>query len=211
MPANGPRPKAHDRAQYSGHWVDRKSFAWPQIVDDGPQKSLGACDRGDAMLCNCHSGPVDDRPVSCRAAKRCLAPIREMRRVCGSTPFRSLPDVPSHSGRTKRDRTPRRARRCVARNPAIRRRQTMKWITRERVKVDRVACPWLIKKFVDAEAEFLFVPADQVLSVAKRENAIPFDIEGVELGHHGPECSFDAILRKHGITDLAVLELAKIV
>jgi hypothetical protein len=87
----------------------------------------------------------------------------------------------------------------------------MKWITRERVKVDRVACPWLIKKFVDPKAEFLFVPADQVLAVAKREGATPFDVPGVELGHHGPECSFDAIVKKYAIPDPAVHELAKIV
>ena len=87
----------------------------------------------------------------------------------------------------------------------------MKWITRERVKVDRVACPWLIKKFVDPKAEFLFVPADQVLEVAEREAATPFDVEGVELGHHGPECSFDAIVKKYTIQDPAVHELAKIV
>jgi hypothetical protein len=87
----------------------------------------------------------------------------------------------------------------------------MKWITRERVKVDRVACPWLIKKFVDPKAEFLFVPADQVLAVARREGATPFDIPDVELGHHGPECSFDAIVKKYAIRDPAVHELAKIV
>ncbi|MBI3765403.1 MAG: chromate resistance protein, partial [Ignavibacteriales bacterium] len=77
----------------------------------------------------------------------------------------------------------------------------MKWITRERVKVDRVACPWLIKKFIDPEAEFIFVPADSVLSVAKREGAIPFDVEGVELGHHEGRCSFEAILQKYHVTD----------
>jgi hypothetical protein len=87
----------------------------------------------------------------------------------------------------------------------------MKWITRERVKVDRVACPWLIKKFVDPEAEFLFVPADQVGAVAEREGAIPYDVAGVELGHHGAECSFDAIVKKYQLTDPALLELAKIV
>jgi hypothetical protein len=87
----------------------------------------------------------------------------------------------------------------------------MKWITRERVKVDRVACPWLIRKFVDPKAEFLFVPADQVLAVAEREAATPFDVEGVELGHHGPECSFDAIVKKYTIQDPAVHALAKIV
>ncbi|MCL4302771.1 MAG: chromate resistance protein [Anaerolineae bacterium] len=73
----------------------------------------------------------------------------------------------------------------------------MKWITREKVKVDRVACPWLIKKFVDPQAEFLFVPAGEVLAVAEREGAIPYDVAGVELGHHGQECSFEAILKKY--------------
>src|SRR6266536_907529 len=87
----------------------------------------------------------------------------------------------------------------------------MKWITRANANVDRVACPWLIKKFVDPEAEFLFVPADQVLAVAELEGATPFDVPGVELGHHGPECSFDAIVTKYGIRDPAVHELAKIV
>jgi len=88
----------------------------------------------------------------------------------------------------------------------------MKWITRERVKVDRVACPWLIRKFVDPKAEFLFVPADQVMAVAEREGATPFDVEGVDLGHHGKECSFDAIVRKFGLTaDPALMLLARIV
>jgi hypothetical protein len=88
----------------------------------------------------------------------------------------------------------------------------MKWITREHVKVDRVACPWLIRKFVDPMAEFLFVPADQVMAVAEREGAIPYDVKGVELGHHGKECSFDAIVKKHGLgSDPALVLLAKIV
>jgi hypothetical protein len=76
----------------------------------------------------------------------------------------------------------------------------MKWITREHVKVDRVACPWLIKKFVDADAEFHFVPAEQVILEAKALDATPFDVPGVELGHHGKECSFEAILKKHNLT-----------
>lgn len=83
----------------------------------------------------------------------------------------------------------------------------MKWITRERVKVDRVACPWLIKKFVDPEAEFLYVPVDQVEAIAQREGAIPYDVKGVELGHHGQKCSFEAILEKYGLTDNAALML----
>src|SRR5437867_7379751 len=88
----------------------------------------------------------------------------------------------------------------------------MKWVTRERVKVDRVACPWLIKKFVDPQAEFLFVPVEQVMGVAAKQNAIPFDVKGVELGHHGKECSFDAIVKKHGLDkDPALVLLAKIV
>jgi len=87
----------------------------------------------------------------------------------------------------------------------------MKWITREHAMVDRIACPWLIKKFVDKEAEFLFVPPEKVLEVAKREDAIPFDTQGVELGHHGEEVSFDAIVKKYNLKDPALLELAKIV
>lgn len=87
----------------------------------------------------------------------------------------------------------------------------MKWVTRERVKVDRVACPWLIKKFVDPDAQFLFVPADQVMEVAKREGAIPFDVPGVELGHHEGRCSFEAIVAKHQLRDPALQVLAQIV
>jgi hypothetical protein len=88
----------------------------------------------------------------------------------------------------------------------------MKWITRENVHVDRVACPWLIRRFVDPQAEFLFVPADQVMAVAEREGATPYDVKGVELGHHGQECSFDAIVHRHGLdTDPALVLLAKIV
>jgi len=83
----------------------------------------------------------------------------------------------------------------------------MKWITRERVKVDRVACPWLIKRFVDKDAEFYFVSADQVLREAKRLGAIPFDVPDVELGHHGKACSFEAILQKHKLDGDPVLNL----
>jgi hypothetical protein len=87
----------------------------------------------------------------------------------------------------------------------------MKWITRERVKVDRVACPWLIKKFVDPQAEFLFVPPDSVMEVADREKAIPFDVPGVELGHHDGRSSFEAMVRKYQIEDSAITLLAEIV
>ena len=88
----------------------------------------------------------------------------------------------------------------------------MKWVTRERVKVDRVACPWLIRKFIDPQAEFLFVPADQVPDVARREGAVPFDVPNVEFGHHGKECSFDALVKKHGLDrDPALVLLARIV
>jgi len=87
----------------------------------------------------------------------------------------------------------------------------MKWVTRERPRVDRVACPWLIKRFVDPEAQFLYVPPDDVLRVAEQEGAVPFDVPDVELGHHGAECSFDAIMRKYGLTDPALQVLAPIV
>ena len=87
----------------------------------------------------------------------------------------------------------------------------MKWITRERVKVDRVACPWLIRKVVDPDAEFLFVPAERVLEVAEQEGAIPFDVPGVELGHHAGKCSFEVILARYRIEDPALHLLAQIV
>lgn len=88
----------------------------------------------------------------------------------------------------------------------------MKWITREHVKVDRVACPWLIKNYVDPDAEFLFVAEDQVESVAAREGATPFDVRGAELGHQGAECSFEAIVKKYHLDgDPALVVLSKIV
>ena len=87
----------------------------------------------------------------------------------------------------------------------------MQWVTRARPKVDRIACPWLIKRFVDADAEFVYVPAEDVQAYADRTGAIPYDIPGAEFGHHGPECSFDAIVKKHGLTDSALLRLALIV
>ena len=87
----------------------------------------------------------------------------------------------------------------------------MKWITRSHVHVDRVACPWLIKRFVDPAAEFLYVPPEQVMEVAKRQGAIPFDVPGVELTHRGPLCSFDAFLDKYKLADPALARLATIV
>jgi hypothetical protein len=87
----------------------------------------------------------------------------------------------------------------------------MKWITRANVKVDRVACPWLIRTFVDKDAEFLFVPVDQVDSVAQKTGAIAYDTSGAELGHHGDECSFDAIVEKYKVKDKAIDRVAKIV
>lgn len=91
----------------------------------------------------------------------------------------------------------------------------MKWITREKAKVDRIACPWLITRFVDKDAKFLFVPSDQVMKVAEMEAAIPFDVPGAELMHFkegGYEyVSFDAIIKKYKLNDPALLELAKIV
>jgi hypothetical protein len=88
----------------------------------------------------------------------------------------------------------------------------MKWITREHVKVDRVACPWLIRRFIDPDAEFLFVPPAEVMETAKRTGAIPFDVPDVELGHHGRDCSFDSIVKKYKLTsDPAMVALARIV
>ena len=87
----------------------------------------------------------------------------------------------------------------------------MKWITREPPKIDRVACPWLITRFVDKEAEFLFVPPSDVRRVAEATGAIPYDVEGVELSHVGPLCSFDAFLARYHLQDPALQTLATIV
>ena len=91
----------------------------------------------------------------------------------------------------------------------------MKWVTREKARVDRIACPWLIRKFVDKDAEFLYVPREQVMEVAKRQGATPFDTPGAELHHYEENgknfVSFDAIIKKYKLTDPALLELAKIV
>ena len=87
----------------------------------------------------------------------------------------------------------------------------MKWITREKVKVDRVACPWLIRKFIDPEAEFVFVPVEQVAARGKELGATPFDIDGCELGHHGEDVSFNSILKKHKLVDPALLLLGEVV
>jgi hypothetical protein len=87
----------------------------------------------------------------------------------------------------------------------------MKWVTREKARVDRIACPWLITRFIDKEPTFLFVPARDVLAVAKKEDAIPYDVPNVELGHHGDQCSFDAFVDKYKLTDPALRELALIV
>jgi hypothetical protein len=87
----------------------------------------------------------------------------------------------------------------------------MKWVTRRKARVDRIACPWLIRRFIDKDAEFLFVPEDQVMETARREGALPFDVPGVELGHHGERCSFDAFLEKYQLADPALQALAQIV
>ncbi len=87
----------------------------------------------------------------------------------------------------------------------------MKWITRERPKIDRVACPWLITRFIDNDAEFVFAPPAEVKRLAAELGAIPFDVEGVELSHDGPLCSFDALLAKYGLEDPALAELAVII
>jgi len=89
----------------------------------------------------------------------------------------------------------------------------MKWVTRQRPQVDRIACPWLIQRFVDSAAEFLFAPADEVLAVAEREGATPYDVPHAELGHYADECTFDAIVRKYDLASAnpALGQLARIV
>ena len=87
----------------------------------------------------------------------------------------------------------------------------MKWITRERARVDRIACPWLITRFIDPKPELLFVPTKEVRAVAEREGAIPYDIPDVELGHRGPRCSFDAFLERYELADPALVSLAAVV
>src|SRR5689334_16231230 len=88
----------------------------------------------------------------------------------------------------------------------------MRWVTREKAKVDRIACPWLIRRFIDPGAEFVYVPAEEVMSVAERQGAIPYDVPGAELGHVGGRCSFESILLKYGLTkDPALVALGRIV
>lgn len=87
----------------------------------------------------------------------------------------------------------------------------MRWVTRANVKVDRVACPWLIRTFVDPDAEFLFVPAEQIPTLVRETGAIPYDAPGAELGHRGEECSFDSIIEKYDLRDEAIRRLARIV
>lgn len=87
----------------------------------------------------------------------------------------------------------------------------MKWITRERPKIDRIACPWLIKRFVDSSAQFFYVPKEAVFEKSRQLDAIPYDIPGTEYTHYGEQCTFDFIVKKHRITDPAVLQIAVIV
>lgn len=87
----------------------------------------------------------------------------------------------------------------------------MKWITRERPKIDRIACPWLVARFVDETPEFLYVPAGEVMRIAAETGAIPYDVPGVELGHHGDRCSFDAFIARYGLRDAALDRLALVV
>ena len=87
----------------------------------------------------------------------------------------------------------------------------MKWITRSHVHVDRVACPWLITRFVDSEAEFLFAPKSKVMEIAEKTGAIPFDTEGAELNHRDDRCTFDAIIQDYQLTDAALLRMAKVI
>ena len=87
----------------------------------------------------------------------------------------------------------------------------MKWVTRERPKIDRIACPWLITRFIDAEPEFLYVPSDQVMAVAQDTGAVPYDVPGVRFTHEGDLCSFDAFMKAYDLTEPALQQLALIV
>lgn len=87
----------------------------------------------------------------------------------------------------------------------------MKWITRERPKIDRIACPWLIARFIDEAPEFLYVPGGEVMRIAQETGAIPYDVPGVDYGHHGEQCSFDAFIARHQLKDAALDKLALIV
>jgi hypothetical protein len=87
----------------------------------------------------------------------------------------------------------------------------MKWITRERPKIDRIACPWVIKRFVDTDAEFIYVPEEKVFEQAQKLDAIPYDIAGAEYSHYGEECTFDYIVRRHDLKDEAIIQIATIV
>lgn len=87
----------------------------------------------------------------------------------------------------------------------------MKWITRSHVHVDRVACPWLITRFIDSDADFLFVPKSKVMEIAEKEGAIPFDTPGAELHHRGEMCTFDALIKDYELTDKALLRMARVI
>ena len=87
----------------------------------------------------------------------------------------------------------------------------MKWITRERPKIDRIACPWLVARFIDDSPEFLYVPGSEVMRIAAETGATPYDVPGVEFGHHGDQCSFDAFIAKYALKDAALDRLALIV
>lgn len=133
------------------------------------------------------------------------------------TVYSPLPNERRENQETRRVRTRTEERACSSTGTHRRTEsqivlvKSMKWVTRLYVHVDRTACPWLIKRFVDPKAEFLFVPVEKIEETAKKEKAIPYDASGVELGHHGDKCSFDAIIEKYKVQDPAVLELAKIV
>src|SRR6476646_1617086 len=104
-----------------------------------------------------------------------------------------------------------RSLRSAAGGKHDRKEPAMKWITRERARVDRIACPWLITRFIDPKPELLFVPTKEVRAVAEREGAIPYDIPDVELGHRGSRCSFDAFLEGYELADPALVSLAAVV
>jgi hypothetical protein len=141
--------------------------------------------------------------------KRCFARGAIPTSPAGNSSAQELPAMPDVAEHARQWAVSHRPKYCSAVRARMQGKMEdrMKWITREHVKVDRVACPWLIKKFVDRDAEFIFVPADKVVDEAKRLNAILYDVKNVELGHHGKECSFEAILKKYKLSDDPALAL----
>src|SRR5436853_2666000 len=138
---------------------------------------------GGTRPCSAHGAPSSIRPgrSSCTACTAWTSVVRRRWRCAPGASTRATWRAASKPAAPPACRCPRRS-------------STMKWVTREHPKIDRIACPWLIARFIDQEAEFLYVPGDEVLKIAEATGAVPYDVPGVEMGHVGELCSFDAFL-----------------